>query len=177
MSYPQQPNNPYPQLGQPPYPQYPQYPQPGYPPTGQPQYPQPGYPQTGQPQYPQPGQPVPGYPPPYGQPPGAYPYGQPGLQPIVAQGSNPWATRSLVYACIALGIDLVGLLTSYGAFSIVTAVFAVVYGHIGLYRANQAHIRTGHGQAIAGLILGYIAVAFAILVIIGSALVRSSTGG
>jgi len=123
------------------------------------------------------GQPYQGYPPPQGYPQGAYPYGQPSLQPIVAQGSNPWATRSLIYACIALGIDLVGLIAGVGVFSIITAVFAVIYGHIGLYRANQAHIRTGHGQAIAGLVLGYIAVAFAVLVLLGTALANGSTSG
>jgi hypothetical protein len=57
----------------------------------------------------------------------------------------------------------------------VTAIFAVVYGHIGLYRANQANIRTGHGQAIAGLVLGYIAVAFALLILLGTSLANGST--
>jgi hypothetical protein len=93
------------------------------------------------------------------------------------QGSNPWATRSLVYGCIAIGLDILGLLTPIGFFSIFGAVFAVIYGHIGLNNANKAHISTGRGQAIAGLILGYIAVAFAILVLIGVFLTNGRTNG
>lgn len=115
-----------------------------YPPAGQyPQQPAP-YPSSGQ--YPQPAG---GYPPsmPLQQ---AYP--QPYQQPIyvqtpvfVTQGpsTSGWAIASLV--CSLLGISLLG----------------VIFGHVGLSEINKSKgMVGGKGLAIAGLIIGYIPLAF-----------------
>jgi hypothetical protein len=117
--------------------QYPSYGQPG---AGYPQQPA-GYPQqpSGYPQQPT------GYPA-YGQPMGAPAYAPP---PPMAPSTNGLAIASLV--CSILGISLIG----------------VILGHIALSQINNSNgMQGGRGLAIAGLIIGYIGLAFAVLFIL-----------
>ncbi|HLY30070.1 MAG TPA: DUF4190 domain-containing protein [Ktedonobacterales bacterium] len=138
------PNAPYPPsqppgtpIGGTPYPQpYPQYPQ--YPQYSQPlQYPYPVYPpyQSG-------------------------PLMQPSVyvQPMVVQmtagpTTSGWAIASLI--CSILGwIGLVGI----------GSLLGVIFGHVALGEIKNSNGRVeGHGLAMAGLILGYIALAFGVL--------------
>ena len=113
-------------------------------PYGQPApaYPQPAYPQRyGQQAYPPPG--YPGYP-----PPGYPPYGYP--QPT--QGTNGFAIASLVLGCL---IWIEGF----------TGILAVVFGHVALSQIKKTN-QGGRGLAIAGLVLGYIGIAFLLVIII-----------
>ncbi len=137
---------------QPPYGEQPYSPPPGYPPT-QPSYePPPGYAPSQPPPGYAPSQPSPGYPPPgyvpAGYPPPGYPQGYSATPYTVAAGvpqSNGLATASLI-----LGICSI-------LFGILTAIPAVITGHIALNRikANPA-LADSRGQAIAGLVLGYV---------------------
>jgi hypothetical protein len=143
--------------------------QPSYaPPSGAPSYgPPPGYPGEGPPPAYQPAPPPPGAapppnlpppnsPPPYGYGPapyqpgagyGPYPMG-PGWSPPFyppAPSTNTMAVLSLVMAAVAF--------MSCG----ITAIPAVVFGHIGLYQLKRAdRPEQGRGLAIAGLVLGYL---------------------
>ena len=127
--------------------QYPSYGQPdtgGYPPPAYPQqgYPQQGYPQQGyqQPGYPQ--QPA-GYPGPYG---GAPVYAPPAP---MAPSTNGLAIASLV--CAILTISIV----------------AIILGHIARSQIRNSNgMQTGDGLALAGLIIGYIELAFGVLFVV-----------
>ncbi len=143
--------------------QYPSYGQPdtgGYPPAGYPQqgYPQQGYPQQGYPQqggYPQ--QPA-GYPGAYGQPGGAPVYAPPA--PPMAQSTNGMAIASLISSFF---IPIVG----------------VILGHIALGQIKRSNgMQGGRGLAIAGLVIGYLGIAFYVLfiviIILGSIAASSS---
>ncbi|MDQ3987116.1 MAG: DUF4190 domain-containing protein [Actinomycetota bacterium] len=107
-------------------------------------------------QYPQ--QQPPGQPAPYGQPPqqqqpyGQQPYGQPGY--VQGPKTNGLAIASLVLSI--LWICGVG------------SILAVIFGHLGKKQIEQSQGREqGSGLATAGLIIGYIGIAFLILYIIG----------
>jgi hypothetical protein len=93
-------------------------------------------PQYGQPQYGQPG---------YGQPYAASPYGPPQAVPYYAY---PPAPRTNVLAIVSL----------VSAFFV--SIAAVVTGHIALAQIRRTG-EGGRGMALAGLIIGYIGVAFA----------------
>jgi hypothetical protein len=121
-----------PGYGQPPAQGYEQaqgYGQPGY---GQPGYVQPGYGQEGYAQGQAYGQQA------YGQPPG-YPQ-MPGYVPVK---NNGLATTSLV-------LGILGFFTCG-----VTSPFAAVFGHIALAQISRTN-EAGHGQAVAGVVLGWI---------------------
>jgi uncharacterized protein DUF4190 len=127
---------------QPPFPP-PDYPQPGYP---QPDYqqsafPPPGYPQPG---YQQPGYPPPpaGYPPPY---PGGYPYGYDPYAPARPTGTNGKAIGALV-------TSLAGLMLC-GVPSIVGLILGVI-----AMRETKRTGQEGYGLALAGVIVGALAV-------------------
>ncbi|SDS81552.1 DUF4190 domain-containing protein [Actinoplanes derwentensis] len=146
MSYPPPgPQDPYGQ--QPPYP-----PQP-YP--GQPYSPQP-YPQQYHGHYrphPMSGPPMSGPPmTPYPPQPGYYP--PPPMAVVVP-------TSGLAVASLIFG--LIGFFGGFCAFGIPCA-FAVLFGHLALRETKNGH-RSGHGMAVAGLILGYILLVPAIIVI------------
>jgi Domain of unknown function (DUF4190) len=156
-SYPTPPGYQQPGHPQPDYPP-PGYPQPGYPPPG---YPQPGYPQPDSsqpgyqqpafppPDYPQPGYPQPGYPPPpagYPPPyPGGYPYGYDPYAPTRPTGTNGKAIGALV-------ASLAGLLLC-GVPSIVGLILGVV-----AMRETKRTGQEGYGLALAGVIVGALAV-------------------
>jgi hypothetical protein len=129
--------------------QYPSYGQPdtgGYPPP--PAYPQQGYPQQGYPQQS-------GYPQQAGYPQQPAGYGQYGQQmggapvyapPPMAPSTNGLAIASLV--CSLLFISIV----------------AIILGHIALSQINRSGgMQAGRGLALAGLIIGYIELAFGVL--------------
>jgi Domain of unknown function (DUF4190) len=91
---------------------------------------------------------------PYGPPPGyppAYGYGAPRY--VQPRNTNGMAIASLV--CGVVGFSTCG----------VTSILAVIFGHIGLGQIKR-NDEDGHGFAIAGLVLGYIAVGLAALVIV-----------
>lgn len=68
--------------------------------------------------------------------------------------SNGLATASLV-----LGILAIPLCTL-----VIPSILAVVFGAIGLSRSKQSPTQDGRGKAIAGLVLGSIALALMVLV-------------
>lgn len=92
--------------------------------------------------------------PPYGSPPGPPPQGQPPgygapmpyPQPVyaIAPPTNGLAVASLV--CSLLGFSVLG----------------VIFGHIALGQIRSKG-ESGHGLAVAGLIIGYIALALVVL--------------
>ncbi|BEL04695.1 hypothetical protein Q0Z83_028860 [Actinoplanes sichuanensis] len=106
-------------------------------------------------------------PPHYGQYPGfhghyrphaAYGYQQPMLLP-----TSGWATAALV-------LGIVGILTGW-CLAGIPSLAAIITGHIGLAETNTG-TRGGRGLAVAGLILGYLAVipgaALFFLTVVGS---------
>ena len=124
-----------------------------YPPQGDqsPPYgsPPPGYEQ-------QPSQPYgtpPGYPPAYNQAPYGAPAGYPGVLPAGSQ-SNGLAIASMI-------LGIVGFL-----FGLLTAIPAVITGHMALNRIKQNPALGGRGMAIAGLVLGYLVIAVAAIFIV-----------
>ena len=111
------------------------------------------------PQYPgPPGQPPP---PPQGQPPYQQPQYQPG-QPQY-QGYVQRRTNGLAVASLVLGI--VGLLL-FGIFMIPN-ILAVIFGFVAISQINRAPAGTmgGKGMAIAGIVTGFVGIAFFILVV------------
>jgi hypothetical protein len=119
----------------------------GYPPG--PQYP-------GQfPQYPaQQADPY-GYPP---QQPAAYVYPQPvvpvmPVMPVLGIPAVP--TSGMATASMVLGI--VGVVLGWCMFG-VPSLLAIIFGHLGLNETRSGAV-SGRGMAIAGLVLGYIAIA------------------
>jgi hypothetical protein len=180
MSQPpsEQPNGS-PQSGQPYPPQPPVYP--GYPPP-QPQYP--GYlpqppVQTYAPPVPGYGQQqlvpptYPGYPPQPGQPPYGMPYyGQaPMMQPIVKE-SNPRATPALVWGIIGLALSILTFVGVFAFAGAITGGYAIYYSVNALNYANRLPGKTGQAQGIIGLIFGILA----ILIVIGTLLLRAAVG-
>ncbi|MET0474101.1 MAG: DUF4190 domain-containing protein [Mycobacterium sp.] len=159
-NYPTPPG--YQQPGYPP-PDYPQsgYPQPGYQQSGYPppDHPQPGYQQPGYPppEYPQPGYPPPGYPqmaypPPAGYPAG-YPYGYDPYAPARPTGTNGKAIASLVTSLA--GLMLCG----------VPSIVGLILGIIAMREVKQTG-QEGHGFALAGVIVGALAVVGWVLYVI-----------
>jgi Domain of unknown function (DUF4190) len=127
-------------------------PQPGsHPEHGQPGYTQPGYaqPGTGQPTYGQPGYGQPGY----GQMPGAYPPPAYGYPPPYGYAPEQRRTNGLAIASMILGIVWLWWIGS---------ILAVIFGHIALGQMKRRS-ESGRGMAIAGLVLGYIGIAFFVL--------------
>jgi hypothetical protein len=109
----------------------------------------PAYPPAQQP-YPSqyPQQPMAGYPP-------AYP-----AAPMAAPSTNGFAIASLV--CSIIGISLLG----------------VIFGHVALSQINRSGgMSQGKGLAIAGLIIGYIGIAFALLWIVFFIIAAIAAGG
>jgi hypothetical protein len=119
---------------------------PSQPPPGQP-YPYPG---------PTPAPPHPYYPPshPYGTPPPGAPY--PYLQ---APPTNGLAITSFVIGIVAIVLCWIPI------FDLVLSVPAFILGILGLSKANQTG-GSGKGLAISGLVLGAIASAATLLVIV-----------
>lgn len=143
-------------------------------------YPQPGpdltRPQPALPAVPGPYPPVsavPGPYPPVSAPPGAYPPG-----PVVAYQAGypqrvtvqPTLTSGLATTSLVLGI--LGVLGGWCLFGL-PCILAVILGHLAL-RETRDSTRSGHGMAVAGLVLGYVFVGpmilFTVMVFFGSVL-------
>lgn len=125
-------------------------------PYGQQPYGAPGQP------YAQPGQQPYGAPAQYGQPGGPYnAYGQPGYY------SMPPEPKSLSIASMCCGI---AAMIGFGFF-LLPQVAAVILGHMALQREPS-----GKGMAIAGLVMGYLGIALAVLVIVIIAIAAGSAG-
>lgn len=125
----------------------------GYPPT------QPGQPFSGQPYSGQPyGQPDPyAYPPVSPPVPVPYAYAQPvvPIMPVVPMVATvpTIPTSGLATASMVLGI--VGLAFGWCLFAI-PSVLAIIFGHLGM-NDTKYNQRAGRGMAVAGLVLGYVA--------------------
>jgi len=99
-----------------------------------------------------------GYPPPY--PPGANPpppsgYGPPypGYQSYypgpMPPSTNSWAIASLI--CSIVGVSILG----------------IIFGHIALGEIKRSNgWQTGHGMALAGLIIGYVEIGLGLILFI-----------
>lgn len=152
--------NPY---GPPPEPEYfpprPQYPLPPTPPA------LPG-PPPGTPPALWDSRPVSGYP----MSPG-YPYAPAPQQVMVSPGPQPPMSMLAMFSMI---MGIVGVVTSCCSLGI-PSVLAVVLGHFALPATNRKE-RGGHGMAMAGLVMGYIMVAPAIVMTVwfGFALVTGA---
>lgn len=73
----------------------------------------------------------------------------PGLQP---QKTNAFAVTSMI-------LGIIGLILGWTVFFFFASILAVVFGHISLSQLNRSQ-ENGRGMAIAGLVTGYISVAF-----------------
>ena len=109
---------------------------------------------------PQPPPPPPGFggnpppPPPPVAPPGYGPVPSPGFPQQTP--SNGLATASLVLGIIAIPL----------CFLMIPSILAVVFGGIGISRVKQNPAVGGRGKAIAGLVLGLVALAFMVLAVL-----------
>lgn len=87
-------------------------------------------------------------------------------QQVVKAPSNGMAVASLILGIIAIAVGIwspipfVGIVTAFLAF--LPAVLAVIFGHVGLSAVQKVGV--GKGQALTGLILGYVTLALIILV-------------
>lgn len=86
------------------------------------------------------------------------PYGGYAPHPYAAPPSNGAATASLV--CAILGVFSFGLLSVPGA----------VLGHVGLRAARQRR-GSGHGLAVAGLVISYVVIVPGVLFVLGWVLI------
>jgi len=110
-----------------------------------PQYP----PQPGAPPYP------PAYPP---QQPAIAPYPSPYANMMSATNmSNPQARRAMINGIISVVLSLITLFALVGAAGLITGTFAIVFGFMGLNTAKQFPNNAGRGQAITGIVLGFVA--------------------
>lgn len=75
-------------------------------------------------------------------------------------------------ATAAMVLGIVGIVSGCCSFGI-PSILAVIFGHLGL-RDTRNDVKSGRGQAIAGLVLGYLvfvpAVVFSIMIVFGGAL-------
>jgi hypothetical protein len=95
---------------------------------------------------------------PYTSPPPAPAYGAPYGQPTIMV--TPVRPNSTV-AVWALVLGIVGVLSGWCLFA-VPCVAAVILGHVGLAETRSGE-KAGRGMAIAGLVMGYVALAPAII--------------
>ena len=100
----------------------------------------------------------------------ANPYSPAPYLPVAAPQVRPPLTSGLATASLVLGI--LGLLGGWCLFGL-PCVLAVILGHLAL-RETRDGTRSGHGMAVAGLILGYVFVGpmaiFTILMFFGGVL-------
>jgi hypothetical protein len=173
-----------PSVGEPPPPpagSVPPPPAPLFPPppmASAPDAPAPGYPgapygaaTAGQPYLSPPQAPYPGgYPPPPGQPPYKAPYQGPyqaPYQPAYFQPAPPGQrTNGLAIASLILGIVWLSWIGS---------ILALIFGYIALGQIKKQH-EGGRGMAIAGIVLGWVGVATAILFVVLIAVASTNHG-
>jgi hypothetical protein len=78
--------------------------------------------------------------------------------------SNPRANSAMIYGIISLVLGSLTVVTRVGFAGLITGSFAVFYGISSVIFANKYPHKPGRGQAIAGIIMGSIAL---LLVFIG----------
>lgn len=107
--------------------------------------------------------PPPGAPPPaYGPPPGYAPQGYYPVQPYaVPAPSNGAAVAAMVLGIVGVVLCWIPFIDFVAA---IVGILAIVFGVVGSGRANR--IGTGKGMAIAGIVLGIIAVAITVLFVV-----------
>ncbi len=94
---------------------------------------------------------------------GASSYGSMPPSGAQAQPAQPVGGSGMATAALVLGI--LALLTSWTVFGgILLGLLAVILGFIGLRKARRG-LATGRGRAIAGVILGLLSIAIAVVVI------------
>jgi hypothetical protein len=92
---------------------------------------------------------------PYGPPPGSPQYGQYGYAPQYPPSRNTNGMAIAALICGVLGFSTCG----------VTSILAVIFGHISLSQIRR-NDEDGRGLGIAGLVLGYVAVAIGLLILV-----------
>jgi len=127
------------------------------PPPSAPAYGQPAAPAYGQPAAPA-----------YGQP-AAPAYGQPAYGQTAPGYAQPAGAKTNVLAIVSLIASIAGFVIAWGIGSIV----GIICGHISLNQIKKTG-EQGRGLAVAGLIVGYIGLALAILSVIILAIVFGS---
>ena len=116
---------------------------------------------------PAPGQPLPGYPAGYAA--SGYPapgYGAPGY-PAPGYGARAYVPRPnspLAIASLICGIA--GLVLAAFVFPLVASIVAVITGHMSLNQIRRDPSIGGKGLGIAGLVLGYIGIAFLLVTVV-----------
>ena len=127
----------------------------------------PSWPQTGYAPPPaQPGYGTPPAQPGYGAPPaqpGYAPYGTPGY-PV----ATPRPTSGLALTSLICGIA--GLILVWAVVPLAASIAAVITGHMALTQVKRDPRMGGRGSAIAGLILGYIAIGIGAFTVISTLL-------
>lgn len=103
-------------------------------------------------------------------PPPLDPYAGPGTGPTHSSHSTAYAHHSQrPHSALALCSLIFGIFSgvlSFFALGLITAIPGVLFGHIALWRQRQhPYGYSNSGQAIAGLIIGYICVATNLLLI------------
>ena len=88
-------------------------------------------------------------------------------------GLQPQRTNSFAVASMVLGI--VGLVLGWTVFFFFASILAVVFGHISLSQLNRSQ-ENGRGMAIAGLVTGYISVAFWGIILLFAGFLAAITG-
>jgi hypothetical protein len=83
----------------------------------------------------------------------------------VTQVQQQVKTNGLAVASLVLGLVWLGGLGS---------LLAVIFGHVALSQIKQNPMQSGKGLAIAGLVLGYVALAIILIAILAAA--SASTG-
>ena len=111
---------------------------------------------------------------PYASPPQAayppqYPYMAPSINMIAG---NPRAKRAMIQGFISLAFSLLTLFTLVGYAGLITGTLAIVYGFMGMNAASKLPNKAGRGQALTGVVLGFIAWGIVIL----SFIIRSAHG-
>ncbi len=102
------------------------------------------------------------YPPQYPYQPGAMPYPQPGITSYSApklkvSEVNRRAHRAMINGIISIGFSIITLFTLLGYAGIITGTFAIIYGFMGLKNARALPNNAGQGRAIAGIVMGCVA--------------------
>jgi hypothetical protein len=91
-----------------------------------------------------------------------YPPAVPGQLPAFIPMAVPVAAPSSGISTAAMVLGIVGLVSSWFLLGL-PSVLAVIFGHIGV-AATKDGTRSGRGQAVAGLVLGYVVIVPAVFV-------------
>ena len=107
------------------------------------------------------------------QAPVSQPYYQPVIQQPVAQPLAPMTAGGRASNGIGTTAGILGIVSGVFMFipvlnylSVLLGVLAIIFGGIGIRRANQ-NLGAPKGMAVAGLVLGIVSVAIALVFIIG----------